>query len=76
MTALTVSGVFFVVVSALVITFRHQYVKLVHAFLTFFLGGAVADDSVRPNAAKHTILVGLFGIGFGAFMIINSLYFQ
>ena len=74
--ALTVSGIVFVVAFSLTIVFRRQYLKIVHAFLTIFLGGAVADDSVRPNAAKHTVVVGILGIGFGVFIIVNSLYFQ
>ncbi len=76
MPVLTVAGIFFVIVFALTIIFRRQYVRLVHAFLKFFIGEAVADDSVRPNSEWQAVIFGVLGIGFGVFAIINSLYFQ
>ena len=76
MQALTVVGIGTVVVCVVLIVFRRGFIKLGKAILTISFGEAVAEDALRGHPVRRTVVVGIFGIGFGIFMIINSLFFQ
>ena len=59
-----------IVVGLLLILFRRPASRLLHRGIARMYGEPLADDWARPGAAPTRLLVvGIFGIGFGIFVL-------